>query len=390
MDIKAILATHRRDLRLDLFRGLANWSIFLDHIPDNWINTLTTRNFGFSGATDLFLFTSGYAVALIYAKMMLERGFIIGATRLSKRAFHLYAAYVVLFVIYIVTVNNVAAHFAAPEIIYDFNVAGLVDHPIRILAHGLLLQSRARNLDLLQLYTGLMALFPPVLWMMLRRPHLTLAGSVALYAAARAFDWNLPSFPDGNWYYNPFCWQIYFVFGAWLALGGGQKCRALMKLKMLPAFGIAYLLFALAMTLAGRFPDFGNLFPAWLLNGFVPNEKTNLAPSRLLHFILLLFFVTRLLPRDWHGLSSPLARPLIICGQQSLAVFCAGVLLAFAGHLLLITGSGSLLAQVLVSAGGIAIMVLCASYISWSKQLDESLQSGNPPPARSIEAQARS
>ncbi|MDU6372787.1 MAG: OpgC domain-containing protein, partial [Bradyrhizobium sp.] len=24
-----------RDLRLDLFRGLANWAIFLDHIPNN-------------------------------------------------------------------------------------------------------------------------------------------------------------------------------------------------------------------------------------------------------------------------------------------------------------------------------------------------------------------
>ena len=29
MDTKAILAAHRHDVRLDLFRGLANWFIFL-------------------------------------------------------------------------------------------------------------------------------------------------------------------------------------------------------------------------------------------------------------------------------------------------------------------------------------------------------------------------
>ena len=41
-----------RDLRLDLFRGLANWAIFLDHIPNNAVAWLTTRNHGFSDAAD--------------------------------------------------------------------------------------------------------------------------------------------------------------------------------------------------------------------------------------------------------------------------------------------------------------------------------------------------
>ena len=162
--------------------------------------------------------------------MMLERGVIVGATRLFKRAWQLYVAYIVLFVIYIVTIGDVATRYAAPDIIYEFNVAGLVDHPIRTLAHGLFLQSKALNLDVLQLYIILMALFPPVLWMMLRKPDLTMAGSLALYLAARQFEWNLPSFPDGNWYFNPFCWQLLFVFGAWLALGGSRTIRAASQL----------------------------------------------------------------------------------------------------------------------------------------------------------------
>src|SRR5262245_36319838 len=37
-----------RDVRLDLFRGLALWFIFLDHIPGNLVSWLTVKNFGFS------------------------------------------------------------------------------------------------------------------------------------------------------------------------------------------------------------------------------------------------------------------------------------------------------------------------------------------------------
>src|SRR5229473_758922 len=179
------------------------------------------------------------------------------SSRNIKRVWQLYVAYVVLPAIYTVTIGDVAARYAAPDIIYEFNVAGLVDHPIRTVGHGLLLQTRALNLDVLPLYIVLMATLLPVLWMMLRKPDLTMAGSLALYLAARQFEWNLPSFPDGSWYFNPFCWQLLFVFGAWLALGGASERRSIQKSRIALCFGIAYLAFALAMTMAGRFPAFG-------------------------------------------------------------------------------------------------------------------------------------
>jgi hypothetical protein len=185
-----------RDVRLDLVLGLATWFIFLDHIPHNAVNWITLRNYGFSGAADLFIFVAGYAAAMVYAKMIVERGFVVGATRIFRRVWQLYAAYVVLFVIYIVSIGSVAARYAAPDIISEFNVISLIDHPIQTLAHGLILQSKALNLDMLQLYIVLMAFFPPVLWMLLRKPALAMLGSFALYIAARQFDWNLPSFPE--------------------------------------------------------------------------------------------------------------------------------------------------------------------------------------------------
>src|SRR6201747_495022 len=154
--------------------------------------------------------------------MMLERGFIVGATRLTKRVWQLSAAPVILFVIYIAPIGYVAQRYNDPDIINEFNVAGLVDNPIQTLSQGLLLKFKPLNLDVLPLYIVLMAFFPPVLWMMLRKPDLTMLGSLALYFAARQFGWNLPVYPAGSWYFNPFCWQLLFVFGAWFALGGAK------------------------------------------------------------------------------------------------------------------------------------------------------------------------
>src|SRR5436305_294246 len=230
---KINLAACDRDLRLDFTGGIATWCRFLEHIPNTVVSLLTVRNFGFSGATDLFVFAAGYAAAIFYGKMLLERGLLVAATRIFKRVCHLYAAYVVLFVIYVGTITCVAAQYAAPAIIAEFNISGIIDHPIRILIHGLLLQAKPLNLDVLQLFIALMTLFPFALWGMFRWPNLTMIASVALYLAARALDWNLASFPDGRWYFNPFCWQLLFVLGSWCAVVGAELARSVSRLPLL-------------------------------------------------------------------------------------------------------------------------------------------------------------
>jgi hypothetical protein len=372
MKINATLPPKGRDLRLDLFRGVANWAIFLDHIPDNVVNWITTRNYGFSDAADLFVFISGYTASFVYARMMLERGFIVGATRLTKRVWQLYVAHVILFVIYVVSIGYVALRYSDPDIINEFNVAGLVDNPIETLRQGLLLKFKPVNLDVLPLYIVLMGLFPPVLWMMLRRPNLTMLASIALWLLARQFGWNLPAYPGGTWYFNPYAWQVLFVFGSWCALGGARANPGFINAPATLYFCIAYLIFALIMTMAGKFPDFGALFPHWLYDTFNPNDKTNLAPYRFVHFAVIVILVIRFVPKDWSGLEWRIFDPLIVCGQQSLAVFCVGVFLSFVGHFELMMSSGSLFAQIFVSVTGIAIMTIVAYYISWSKRQDKS------------------
>jgi len=172
--IRPDLTARLRDLRIDLVRGIANLFILVDHIPHNAVNLLTLRNFGFSGATDLFVFVGGYAAALLYGQMAEERGFVVSATRVLKRVWQLYAAYVVLFVIYVGVIGQVASQYAVPDIIGEYNVTGIVDHPVRVLAHGLMLQARPLNLDTLQLVIPLLALLPVILAGMQRWPKLTL------------------------------------------------------------------------------------------------------------------------------------------------------------------------------------------------------------------------
>ena len=361
------------NLRIALLLGIANWFLFLDHIPHNFVSALTMRNFGFSGATDLFVFIGGYAVTLFYAQMALERGFLVAATRIFKRVWQLYAAYIVLFVIYVELISYVAARTAAPEIISEFNITGFIDHPVRTLIYGLFLQAKPLNLDVLQLIIALMAFQPIVIFGLLYVPNATLLASVALYAAARVLDWNLTSYPYGAWYLNPFCWQLLFVMGGWLALIGTRYApaiRAMQANSALRATALLYLLFALTIVSSSEIPALAQMMPSGLSDVLLQNDREDVAPHRILHFLTLTFLFTWLVPRDWGYLRSYALQPIIKCGEEWLAVFCAGVFLSFAAHLILITGPYSLARKIGVSLGGIAAMTAVAYYVSWSKQQD--------------------
>lgn len=371
MSIQAILPTGDRDLRLDFFRGIANWWIFLDYIPHNVLDWITPRNYGFSDAADLFVFVSGYTASFVYARVMLDRGFFLGSTRLFKRAWQLYVAYILLFVVYVAAIGFVAERWNVPEIINEFNVSSLFDNPIQTIFEGLILKFRPANLDLLPLYVVIVALFPAALWCLLRKPDLTMVGSIVLYFAARHFGWNLPAYPEGVWYFNPFAWQLLFMFGAWFALGGALDSRAVIRSRALIWIAAAYLLFALVMTLAGKFASFGALFPDWLFKMFNPNDKTNLAPYRVIHFVIIAFLITRFIPRDWEALETKWFRPAIVCGQHSLEVFCGGLFLAFVAHSMLILHSGFLM-QIFVSVAGIALMCVIAYFREWWQRLDKA------------------
>lgn len=357
-----------RDVRLDLFRGLANWAIFLDHIPNNAVAWITMKHYGFSDAADLFVFVSGYTVAYVYSRTMAAKGFLVAAIGILARAWQIYVAHILLFVFYVVAIGYLAQRYGHAHLLDEFNIRRLIADPIEFLKHGLLLEFKPLNMDVLPLYIALMATFPPVLWLLVRSPNLTLAASCATYVAALARGWNLPSYPEGIWYFNPFAWQFLFVIGAWVALDRTDAVGRLVRSRAALWAAAVFLALALVVVLTTRL-GLATAMPAVLVDAFVPNDKTNLAPYRILHLLALALVVARFVPRDATALRSLLLRPASLCGERSLEVFCAGIFLSFVGYFLIELVSGSFAFQLLVSLGGIAAMTAVASYRTWIRNV---------------------
>ena len=359
-----------RDLRLDLFRGLALWLIFLDHIPSNMVSWLTIRNYGFSDATEIFVFISGFTAAFVYGRAMRERGTVVAGARLLKRAWQVYVAHIFLFVIYMAEIAYVASSFDNPLYREEMGIFEFLQQPDVTLIQALLLKFKPANMDVLPLYIVLLAGFPPMLWLLLRQPMVALAASVGLYALTWLLEWNLPAYPSGTWVFNPMAWQLLFIFGAWCALGGAERLSALIRSRVVLVLAVAYLMFALGITLTWYFPRLGHYVPKWLSEWMYPIDKTNLDVLRFAHFLALAVLTVRFIPRSWAGLKSPILRPAILCGQHSLEIFCLGVFLAFAGHFAMVEVSDAVGMQVAVSAVGIAIMVATAALISWYRVVE--------------------
>jgi hypothetical protein len=120
--------------------------------------------------------------------------------------------------VYIAVIALVSRGLHDPADLAVFNVAPFIRHPLWEFLQALALRYRPVNLDVLPLYILLLATFAPALWLMVRRPALTLTGSIILYLASRHFGWNLPTSPSGSWYFNPFAWQLLFFLGSWVAV----------------------------------------------------------------------------------------------------------------------------------------------------------------------------
>ena len=364
-----MLATGR-DLRLDLFRGLALWLIFLDHIPNNVVNYFTLRNYGFSDATEIFIFISGYTAAFVYGRAMRERGFIISSARILRRAWQIYVAHIFLFTIFMAEIAYVAATFSNPLYAEEMNILGFLKQPDVTIFQALILKFKPVNMDVLPLYIVLLLLFPPMLRVLLWQPAYALMGAAVVYVLALHFDINFPAYPNGVWVFNPFAWQLLFVFGAWCAVGGAQWLSGLLRSRIVFGLAIMYLLFALFITLTWHFEWLGTFVPNWLGAMIYPIDKTNLDVLRFAHFLALAAITVRFVSRDWRGLESPILRPAILCGQHSLEIFCLGVFLAFAGQFIISQWSGGVLVQTGISIAGILVMIATASLISWYKGME--------------------
>jgi len=361
-----------RDLRLDLFRGIGLWMVFLDHIPQDVVAWLTLRNYGFSDAAEFFVFISGYLAGHIYGPIIASGHFLAATKRLVLRAWQMYVAHILLFLVFTAQIARTARRFDNPMYENELNVFNFLQHPDVLIGQALTLRYKPVNLDVLPLYITLILASPLILWCMMRRPNLTLLGSAVLYGLARWFDWNLDSYPPGTtWYFNPFAWQLMFVFGAWCGVGGVERLMPLIRSRLALAAAVAWIAFAFVIVMTWHFPLLEAQIPKWMITAIYPIDKTDLDMLRFTHFLALAVVATRYVPRDWAALGSKWLRPLILCGQHSLPIFCFSVFLSFAAHWILMQYTRGVWEQLVVSAAGILIMIGTAWVLDRARQVPD-------------------
>jgi hypothetical protein len=356
-DDDGLLGPGERDLRLDLMRGIGQWMVFLDHVPYDIVSWLTLRNYGFSDAAEFFVFISGYTAGFVYGPAIANGQFLAATKRLLKRAWHLYVAHIFLFLFFVAQIARAARRFDNPMYGNEYNIFLFLEHPDVMIGQTLMLKFKPVDLDVLPLYIVLVLSLPAILLGLVKIPRWTLLGSAVLYTLARYFDWNLPSFPGGNWYFNPFAWQLLFVFGTWCGLNGAAEIATFVRSRAVLILALAWIAFSFLIVMTWHIPALGAMIPQWMIHVIYPIDKSDLDMFRLIHFLALAVVFVRYVPRDWPALRSNLLRPLVLVGQHSLPIFCLGVFLSFAAHWFLVQIEGDIVAQILVSFAGMAAMV---------------------------------
>ena len=369
----------RRDLRLDFFRGVALIFIFVDHIPGNVLSYFTPQTLCFFDAAEIFIFISGFTAMLVYNRLLSERGAIYAILRVLSRAWYLYVAHVFLFILFVAEVSYIAAHFDNPMFNEEMRVADFLREPHVAISEALILQFQPTFLDILPLYIVMLLFFPFVLlgmrWNWL--PVLFVSG--LLYACVQVFELSVPAYPPGRvWFFNPLAWQFLFTTGAVLAYVSA-RVPTLANLPRIAFRLVIGLFFAsVIVRVSWTMHDFWEPIPPLLvkelstLKNFWPavDDKTNLSPIRIIPFFGLVVLVAAHVPCGARFLTSSLARPLVLCGQQSLEIFCLGILLSALGHVVLTEYSARIPVQVFVNAVGVTILIITARIVSWYKRAE--------------------
>jgi hypothetical protein len=357
-----------RDLRLDFFRGLALIFIFIDHIPENVLGYFTIQAVQLFDAAEVFIFISGYTAALVYGGILASRGPLYATARILGRAWQLYVAHVFLFVLFVAEVSYTVATFNNPMYNDEMGVGDFLQQPHVAIIKALLLQFQPTFLAILPLYIILLVVFPPLLLGLRRHPLLVLIPSCLLYIFVQITNLSVPAYPEGQvWFFNPLAWQFLFIVGAALGLPDSSAWRSRQwQRSMLPP-ALIVLAAGFVIKFTWMLHGIWDPFPAILLKELWPISKSSLSPVRLVSFFAMVVIVAVLIPSGATFLRSRAARPVVLCGQQSLEIFCLGILLSALGHFALSEYDSAIVIQLVVNLVGILVMCLTAGMINWYK-----------------------
>jgi len=222
--------------------------------------------------------------------------------------------------------------------------------------------------------------------MLLARIHSLLVpiASVALWAAANGFEWNvLADASDGRgWYFDPFAWQLIFFTG--FSLGRGWIRTPAASPALVAAAG-GFLALGVAISLPVVFENLAAIDAArlWIKEH---SDKTYLDLLQYFHFLAEAYLVVLALRGREQILLTPVLKPLVKCGQQALSVFVSGMVLSHAGGMVFDQIGDGVWAQLAVNFVSFGALILVAYTVGffkaapWKKRVEPALLAPASPP----------
>lgn len=398
-----------RDPRLDFFRGLAMYIILIAHVPGNeWTRWIPAR-FGFSDATEIFVFCSGMASAIAFGGSFARRGWGLGTARVAYRLYQVYWAHLGLFFF-------LAMWLAALDLygdfektyIYTLNLGPFFNDPASQIVGLFTLTYVPNYFDILPMYMVVLAMMPLVIAIAkVSKPALAALsiliwimaqGSFMEWVGLRHLHLSLPAEPwsDRQWFFNPFGWQLLFFTGfafmiGWLPAPPVRKDLILAAIAVVLASfflsSVGYRLFELSAVKQTYInftscteTGFGACNPVfdWRQENRPWYNKTNFGPLHYLHFLSLAYLAWlsvgeggRFLKSVAAGHAGAVPRALLAVitkvGQQSLVIFVVSMALArFLGFALDLMGR-DVLTWAVVNLTGFVIISCVAYGAAWFK-----------------------
>ena len=354
-----------RDTRIDVLRALALITIFVNHVPGNPLEQLTSKNFGFSDAAEAFVLLSGVSAGLAYGARFLRGAPLATTLKMWRRAGVLYLAQLGTTVATLAIFAFFSLHFAVPQLMSQINIGPVMEDTAAALFGIATLGHQLGYNNILPMYAAVLLLLPGLLLVgRLLGLGAMVAASGGLWLAAGLWQVGPPNYPNpGVWFLNPLSWQFLFVIGVAATLHVRRGGR-LPQSPLLALAAASYVLIAFAWV---KIPLWGidtSLGLPAVLTGF---DKTYLSAPRLLH-VLAAAYLIAVLPSLSERLRLAPTNPLSVMGRHSLPVFVLGTVLAMMGQAWRMVHIPSPTGDVTIVAVGLAAQFGLAFYIEWYRR----------------------
>jgi hypothetical protein len=347
-----------RDLRIDLFRGLALWMIFSDHIYGNFVSKITYHALGYSDSKEIFLFLSGLSCSILLSKIIKNEGIKSAQYRALYRVSQIYLGYVIVALFTLTLMLSVPRDILSSLTLRNYDL--LFSDPARAYVGAVILDFTPDLLNILPLYIILVA-FAPLLIILLRQNALaTLSASMALWMAAGAGVTGSPPSVTPEGAFNPLSWQFIFCIGLWAGLryyvDAFKFSPTRLALASCWAVVAGNIIVHLSLTLTNH-ANFSFPAMAWFQEIWVETKGDFRAEHflSLTHFLAVASLIAVLVPSGGLLVKSRSCKPLILCGQHSLSIFCLGAALSTMGNIFFV-GSAGVVWQFFANALGWGLM----------------------------------